>query len=140
RPDGECGPETVHALRRLGRKVVGGQPQLLREAEAFRASGPTLLHKRIVIDPAPGGPDDAGILVPDNRVRLAEADLVCDIAARLEGRLAAAGMRVHLTRGPAPTRTLSDRDRVHLANELRADLLLSLHTDGHRNPAADGVA
>ena len=44
RPDGECGPETVSALRRLGRKVVGGQPQLLREAEAFRASGPMHRH------------------------------------------------------------------------------------------------
>jgi N-acetylmuramoyl-L-alanine amidase len=140
RPDGECGPETVNALRRLGRKVVGGQPQLLREAEAFRASGPTLLGKRIVIDPAHGGPDDPGIVVPDKRLRWVEADLVFDIAARLEGRLAAAGMRVHLTRGPAPARTLSDRDRVHLANELGADLLLSLHTDGHHNPAADGVA
>src|SRR5690348_1715363 len=140
RPDGECGPETVNALRRLGRKVVGGQPQLLREAEAFRASGPTLLGKRIVIDPAHGGVDDPGIVVVDQPLRWVEADLVFDIAARLEGRLAAAGMRVHLTRGPQPARPLSDRDRVNLANELGADLLLSLHTDGHVNPAADGVA
>ncbi len=78
--------------------------------------------------------------MPDEPLRWVEADLVFDIAARLEGRLAAAGMRVHLTRGPAPARPLSDRDRVHLANELGADLLLSLHTDGHHNPAADGVA
>jgi N-acetylmuramoyl-L-alanine amidase len=140
RPDGECGPETVNALRRLGRKVVGGQPQLLREAEAFRASGPTLLGKRIVIDPAHGGAEDPGIVVLDHPLRWVEADLVFDIAARLEGRLAAAGMRVHLTRGPQPARPLSDRDRVNLANELGADLLLSLHTDGHHNPAADGVA
>jgi N-acetylmuramoyl-L-alanine amidase len=99
-----------------------------------------LLGKRIVIDPAHGGIDDPGIVVPDDRLRWIEADLVFDIAARLEGRLAAAGMRVHLTRGPAPAQPLHDRDRVHLANELGADLLLSLHTDGHHNPAADGVA
>jgi N-acetylmuramoyl-L-alanine amidase len=139
RADGECGPLTVGALRRLGRKVVGGRPQLLREAEAFRASGPTLLGKRIVIDPGHGG-SDTGHVVPDGPLRWTESDLVYDIAARLEGRLAAAGMRVNLTRGPAPTKPLSDRDRAQLANDLGADLLISIHLDGHHNPEADGVA
>ncbi|MER7003025.1 N-acetylmuramoyl-L-alanine amidase [Dactylosporangium sp. NPDC000555] len=139
RPDGECGPATVGALRRLGRKVIGGRPQLLREAEAFRESGPTLLGKRIVIDPGHGGPE-AGHVVPDGPLRWVEADLVYDLAARLEGRLAAAGMRVNLTRGPQPVNVLSDRDRVQLANDLGADLLISIHLDGHRSPAADGVA
>ncbi|WP_426508989.1 N-acetylmuramoyl-L-alanine amidase [Dactylosporangium sp. McL0621] len=139
RPDGECGPATVGSLRRLGRKVIGGRPQLLREAEAFRESGPTLLGKRIVIDPGHGGPD-TGHVVPDGPLRWVEADLVYDLAARLEGRLAAAGMRVNLTRGPQPTGVLSDRDRVHLANELGADLLISIHLDGHPTPLADGVA
>ncbi|GAA4243904.1 N-acetylmuramoyl-L-alanine amidase [Dactylosporangium darangshiense] len=139
RPDGECGPATVGALRRLGRKVIGGRPQLLREAEAFRESGPTLLGKRIVIDPGHGGPD-AGNVVPDGPLRWVEADLVYDLAARLEGRLAAAGMRVNLTRGPQPTVALSDRDRVQLANELGADLLISIHIDSHHTPTADGVA
>ena len=139
RPDGECGPQTVGALRRLGRKVIGGRPQLLREAEAFRASGPTLLGKRIVIDPGHGGPD-TGHVVPDGPLRWTEADLVYDLAARLEGRLAAAGMRVNMTRGPQPAGVLSDRDRVQLANELGADLLISIHLDGHGSPVADGVA
>jgi N-acetylmuramoyl-L-alanine amidase len=139
RPDGECGPETVGALRRLGRKVVGGSPQLLREAEAFRASGPMLLGKRIVIDPGHGGPD-SGQIVPDGPLRWLESDLAYDIASRLEGRLAAAGMRVHLTRGPVPKQELRDRDRAQLANDLGADLLISIHLDGHHNPAADGVA
>lgn len=138
-PDGECGPETNRALRRLGRKVVGGRPQLLREAEAFRASGPALVGKRIVIDPGHGGPD-TGHRVPAGPLRWIEADLAYDLAARLEGRLAAAGMRVHLTRGPAPTRALTDLERARLANELGADLFISIHLDGHRNPAADGVA
>src|SRR4029450_1478967 len=62
------------------------------------------------------------------------------LGARLEGRLAAAGMRVHLTRGPAPVAPMSGAERAALANSLRADLLLSLHLDGHDNEAADGVA
>ena len=138
-PDGSCGPHTMTALRRLGRKVVGGRPQWLREAEAFRQSGPNLVGKTIVIDPGHGG-DDPGVVVPDGRLRWTEADLAFDLATRLEGRLAAAGMRVYLTRGPAPVESTPDGVRAQLANTLGGDLLISLHLDGHRNPQADGVA
>jgi N-acetylmuramoyl-L-alanine amidase len=139
-PDGACGPQTMHALRRLGRKVVGGRPQWLRESEAFRHSGPNLVGKVIVIDPGHGSPDDPGSVVSDGTLQWSEADLAYDLATRLEGRLAAAGMRVHLTRGPAPSTPLPDLDRARLANDLGGDLLISLHLDAHRNPAADGVA
>jgi N-acetylmuramoyl-L-alanine amidase len=139
-PDGSCGPATMKALRRLGRKVVGGRPQLLRETAAFHASGPALVGKRIMIDPGHGGPDDLGFIVPDGPLRWTEADLAFDIALRLEGRLAAAGMRVNLTRGPNPAETMTNRDRAKLANDLGADLLISVHLDGCDNPAADGVA
>src|SRR6185295_16341658 len=139
-PDGSCGPQTMKALRRLGRKVVGGRPQWLREAEAFRQSGPNLVGKTIVIDPGHGGGDDLGVVVPDGPLRWNEADLVFDLAARLEGRLAAAGMRVHLTRGPHPAQPMSGAERATLANSLGADLLISLHLDGHDNDAAHGVA
>lgn len=137
--DGASGPMTMVALRRLGRKVVGGNAQVLREAERFRHAGPTLVDKTIVIDPGHGGPD-RGVVVPDGPLRWTEADLAYDIATRLEGRLAAAGMRVHLTRPPHPTAVITDHDRATLANDLAADLFLSVHLDGHTNPAADGVA
>ena len=139
-PDGSCGPQTMKALRRLGRKVVGGRPQWLREAEAFRQSGPNLVGKTIVIDPGHGGAGDHGVVVPDGPLRWTESDLAFDLAARLEGRLGAAGMRVHLTRGPSPAAPISGGARAELANSLGADLLVSLHVDGHANPAAEGVA
>jgi N-acetylmuramoyl-L-alanine amidase len=47
---------------------------------------------------------------------------------------------VHLTRGPAPAAELGDRERTQLANDLNADLFISLHIDGHANPEASGVA
>src|SRR3954466_10452773 len=115
-PDGSCGPATMNALRRLGRKVVGGRPQWLREAEAFRQAGTNLVGKTIVIDPGHGGGDDAGVVVPEGPLRWTEADLVFDLAARLEGRLAAAGMRVHLTRGPHPAQAMTGAERATLAN------------------------
>jgi N-acetylmuramoyl-L-alanine amidase len=138
-PDGACGPQTMTALRRLGRKVVGGHAQALREAERFRHAGPTLVGKTIVIDPGHGGADP-GVVVADGLLRWTEADLAFDIATRLEGRLAAAGMRVFLTRGPRPTAAIDDAARAQLANDLNADLLLSIHLDGNASPAANGVA
>lgn len=137
--DGVCGPQTMAALHRLGRKVVGGRPNLLRETERFHASGPALVDKRIVIDPGHGG-GDPGVTVPDGPLRWTEADIAYDFAARLEGRLAAAGMRVHLTRGPSPSDRLTEQSRASIANELGADLLISIHLDGHANPSAAGVA
>jgi N-acetylmuramoyl-L-alanine amidase len=138
-PDGTCGPHTMGALRRLGRKVVGGRPQWLRESDAIRQSGPTLVGRTVVIDPGHGG-TDPGVVVPDGRLRWTEADLVHDLASRLEGRLAASGVRVQLTRGPTPATCLPDIDRAQLANSLGADVFISLHTDGHTNPLAEGVA
>lgn len=138
-PDGACGPHTMTALRRLGRKVIGGAPLALREAAKLRQSGRALVDKTIVIDPGHGGPDP-GVVVPDGPLRWAEAELAFDLATRLEGRLAVAGMRVHLTRGPVRDTELSTEERIALANDLNADLFISLHLDGHRNPAASGVA
>ncbi len=138
-PDGACGPHTMHALRRLGRKVIGGAPLALRETAKLHGSGRALIDKTIVIDPGHGGPD-LGVVVPDGVLRWTEADLTFDLASRLEGRLGAAGMRVHLTRGPVPEAELGDRERAQLANALGGDLFISIHIDGHSNPAASGVA
>ncbi len=137
--DGVCGPQTVAALNRLGRKVVGGRPTLLRETVRIDASGPELVGKRVVVDPGHGG-DDPGILVVDRAGRWTEADIAYDLAERLEQRLTDAGVRVSLTRGPAPTGPLSEATRASLTNELGADLVISLHVDGHVNPEASGVA
>ncbi len=135
--DGAFGPATMGALRRLSRKVTGGRPQLLRESAILHHSGPALVGKRIVIDPGHGG-DDAGIVVPDGELRWSEADLMYDLASRLEGRLAAAGVQVHLTR--SRDTWFPDRERARFANDLGADLMISLHADGHHNPLAQGVA
>lgn len=136
-PDGACGPATMHALRRLGRKVVGGKPLLLRESELLRRAGPALVGKRVVIDPGHGG-GDAGVVVQDGQLVWTEADLAFDLALRLEGRLAAGGVQVHLTRGRE--NGYPDAQRARFANQLGADLFLSLHHDGHGNPHAQGVA
>jgi N-acetylmuramoyl-L-alanine amidase len=131
--DGTCGPATLRALRQLGRKVVGGRPQLLRQSASFVESGPHLIGRRIVVDPGHGGPEH-GFTAGETT----EADLVFDLASRIEGRLAAAGATVYLTRGrhqnPAPA------ERTTFANQARADLFLSLHLDSYDSAHARGVA
>jgi len=131
--DGTCGPATLRALRQLGRKVTGGRPQLLRQSASLVDSGPHLLSRRIVVDPGHGG-EETGFTAGETT----EADLVFDLASRIEGRLAAAGATVYLTRGrdqnPSPA------ERTAFANDARADLFISLHVDAHSSEHARGVA
>jgi len=131
--DGTCGPATLRALRQLGRKVTGGRPQLLRQSASFVESGPHLIGRRIVVDPGHGG-TDTGFAAGETT----EADLVLDLASRIEGRLAAAGATVYLTRGR--DQDPSAAERTAFANEARADLFLSLHTDAHSSEHARGVS
>jgi N-acetylmuramoyl-L-alanine amidase len=131
--DGTCGPATLRALRQLGRKVTGGRPQLLRQSASLVESGPHLIGRRIVVDAGHGG-EDTGVTEGETT----EADLVFDLASRIEGQLAAAGATVYLTRGrdqsPGPA------ERTAFANDARADLFISLHLDAHSSEHARGVA
>lgn len=132
-PDAICGPQTMRALRQLGRRVVGGRPQLLRDLATVADAGPNLLGKRIVLDAGHGG-TDPGVEVDGS----CEAEIVWDLVTRLEGRLTAVGVNTWLTRGPRNGAT--DEQRASLANEVSADLVLSLHVDGFTSPLANGLA
>ena len=132
--DGTAGVETFKALDRLGRSVVGGQPERLRQHVLLDALRTGISDKVIVIDPAQGidNPGNAnGLLV--------EAELVADLAVRIEGRLSALGTTVILTR-PAQGVSLTDIERAALANNTEADLFVSLHIDSCTNSNANGVA
>jgi N-acetylmuramoyl-L-alanine amidase len=131
--DGTCGPATLRALRQLGRKVTGGRPQLLRQSASFVESGPHLIGRVIVVDPGHGG-DDTGFTAGETT----EADLVLDLAQRIEGRLTAAGATVYLTRGRHQNPTAAER--TAFANDTRADLFISLHMEAHSSEHARGVA
>jgi N-acetylmuramoyl-L-alanine amidase len=131
--DGMCGAETVRALRQLSPRARGGRPVLLREQEQVRQAGPRLRGKRMVIDPGHGA-QDTGVLVDGIR----EADLMWDLARRLEGRMVATGMEAMLSRGPDQCPTESER--ANFANEAGGDVFLSLHCDKNPSPQASGVS
>jgi N-acetylmuramoyl-L-alanine amidase len=121
--DGRCGPATIIALLRLTKIVSGGAPAALRESANQKNRGPALANKVIVLDPSS---------------EEHEREIVYDIAQRIEGRLLALGASVFLTRGTQ--NNPSEAERISFTNQSSADLLISLHVDSYRNPAARGVA
>lgn len=133
--DGTCGPSTFKALARLAPIVTGGRPDTLRASEALRRAGKRLSGKIVVIDPGHGGPDRG-----HQAHGLEEAALVEDLASRVEGRLAATGVQALLTRGRAMDTELDEIARADFANDTGANLVISLHIDGHPNPEASGVS
>jgi N-acetylmuramoyl-L-alanine amidase len=133
--DGTCGPATFKALVRLTPRVAGSTQNTLRATEALRQAGPQLAGKGVVIDPGHGGPD-RGVTAHG----LVEAEIVADVAARVEGRLAATGVRVWLTRGRSLDHEVDERSRAVFANATHADLVLSLHCEGIASPHGNGAA
>jgi N-acetylmuramoyl-L-alanine amidase len=121
----------------LSSRVTGGSPHAIREEELVRRSGPKLSGKRIIIDPGRGGADH-GLITQGPAGPISEADVLWDLASRLEGRMTAIGMETFLSR---PTnRSPSDTERAATANNVGADLMISLRCETHANPAANGVA
>ncbi len=135
-PDGTCGPDTLRALSHLSRTVSGGDLAALHEQDRVASTGSRLVGKVVVIDPGHGG-DDPGATGPG----LEESVVVLDLARRLEGRLTTSGVTAVLTRdaGQNPT----DGERAALAQQVGADVFLSLHCDSGATPPstlAEGVA
>jgi N-acetylmuramoyl-L-alanine amidase len=131
--DGICGPATVISLMRLLRTVSGGAPTLLRDQAIREKRGPVLADRIIVLDPSWGG-KDVGRAVNG----LTEAEIVFDVAQRIEGRLIALGVNVFLTRNE--TRSPLEPERIDFANSVAADLVISMHVDSYKNENAQGVA
>jgi N-acetylmuramoyl-L-alanine amidase len=133
RPDGICGPATLHALGALSRSVGGGDPWALRTESDVAVAGKSLAGKVVVLDPSHGG-DGMGV----HGHGLVEADITYDVARRVEGRLGASGVTAVLTRGREAVPDLAAR--VALTETVRADLVLGFHCEAHENPEASGFA
>jgi N-acetylmuramoyl-L-alanine amidase len=120
--DGHCGPGTVLSLVRLMGTVKGGAPLELRAQALREKRGPALADKVIVLDPQ----------------SLVAAELTLDLAEKIEGRLIALGVSVFLTRSGALVPT--QEERISIANNYDADLVISLNIDHYKNESAHGVS
>ncbi|NLP40538.1 MAG: N-acetylmuramoyl-L-alanine amidase [Corynebacterium pollutisoli] len=135
--DGVCGPDTLAALKLLGRRITGGSPHAIREREQVRNAGPMLAGKRVVIDPALGGANK-GQSVAGMHGQISEEEILWDLASRIKGRMISAGMETILSRP-----RMDDPDhtsRAEIANAFGADLVISLQCDNYPNEKAHGVA
>lgn len=93
----------------------------------------------IVIDPGHGGDRKIGGSSPNNATGpdgLLEKDLTLDLARRLRAILSPAA-NVALTRDGDVNLSLADRARA--ARDRRADLFLSIHLNGFKDPQTDGT-
>lgn len=135
--DGVCGPDTIRALKLLGRRITGGSPLAIREREQVRNAGPKLAGKRVVIDPALGG-TNKGRSVRGLHGEITEEEIIWDLASRIEGRMIAAGMETIKSRPRMddPSTTA----RAEIANAFGADLVISVQADKYPNEKAHGVA
>lgn len=132
--DGICGPDFFNAINRLNRTVAGGNQEHLRELASWDVTTkPRGLETAVIfIDPS----DDMRLLAGTNTT---EAAVCWDIANRIEGRLLAAGTQVVLTHG-LNNRAADERARAALANDHRADMVISLRCDSYQDQRAQGVA
>lgn len=111
-----------------------GSPSQMPESNVLPISQQLGLKvKRIVLDPGHGG-KDPGAVGPRG---LKEKDVVLSLAKRIKPRLEAKGYEVLMTRD---TDVFVDlRDRARFANNNRADLFVSIHTNASRDRRVRGI-
>lgn len=133
--DGMAGPATTHALYRLARQHQQDPAYVVRERQQLRHRlRNSLAGARIMLDPA-RGEADPGPTAPDGTP---EHEITWAIVGLTEGRLAALGASVVLSRGPWTTPTPSQR-AAH-ANAEDVEVILSVRGNHHPTPAAHGIA
>lgn len=99
------------------------------------------LNKLIVVDPGHGGWSMGAIpTAPDGTkpTQYRESVLNLQISEKVRDRLQALGADVRLTRDGDTYASLEDREK--LANDINADMFLSIHHDSAGNPMSSGTS
>lgn len=91
-------------------------------------------NRLVVIDPGHGG-HDPGALSP--RLRVKEKDVVLETSLKLKKLLEQEGFKVYMTRDDDTYIGLYDRTTI--ANELGADIFVSVHANAHSKSSIEGV-
>lgn len=140
--DGIVGPHTTAAL--AGLRIDRPETAAALREELRRSEHEGIHQALVAIDPGHGGDDrgqeeDGGLVTKQEWGGIgigSEADLCWDLATRLADRLARQGARVRFTRLEAENPDSSAR--AGRANEISADVFISLHLNAHTEPTAEG--
>lgn len=128
--DGILGPAT---LKRLSEMSVSFGSSSVVDYPSRRMEAHVLDGTVVALDAGHGG-RDPGAVGPDG---LRECDVVRDIARRVERALDAVGARV--VRAYDDDRKTELAERAARANRARADVFVSVHLNGSRDPRASGT-
>jgi len=149
-PRAPLAPEPTAPLARLARVAPVAPPEAAPQSQLLVLSGKPLAPaanfggkfsvarqlglgvSRIVIDPGHGGHDPGA-----TAFAVSEAELVLDVALRLEALLRQQGTEVVLTR--RTNDYLSLEERTSIANRESADLFLSIHANASAVTTARGI-
>ena len=122
--DGTCALDTLRAFERLSRSIIGGDSGALREHASLASLRTGIADKVIVIDPGES----------------VHPELTYAICVRIEGRLAALGTQVLLTRPEIPAERKTQSTLAEFANDMDADLVISLHLNQVESPKPNGIS
>lgn len=129
---------TPSVISEAGAEEPQRQPPVIKPAPQpviSATAGPVIKAKRtmrIVVDPGHGGKDPGATRRGSSR----EKDLNLAVAKHLYNYLKKQGFDVKLTRGDDTFVTLAGRSKM--ANEYKADLFVSVHTNAAKRSAANG--
>lgn len=96
-----------------------------------------MADKLIVIDPGHGGDDPGALGKVNGKVVLNEKDVNLKVSLRLRELLEAAGAKVDMTRYTDTTIAL--RSRPETANNMNAELFVSIHNNSNTSSAPNGT-
>jgi N-acetylmuramoyl-L-alanine amidase len=131
-PDGIVGPGSIDALERIRPAAEGPSRAVVREAESIRNLHRSLEYARVAIDPGHSPADPGGV----GARGLVEAQVTMMLAQDLAEELTARGAVPLLLRHEGEETTPSERARM--ANQMAADLCVSLHLNAG-DPSAEGA-
>lgn len=123
--DGVCGTLTARALGNLLPKVTGGSASALVSQAHRHNTGPELAGRYIVLDPARATPPAA-------------SEFLTYVTDQVRYHLELLGANAILAQGRSEQ--LSANERSTRANEVGAEIYLSLDVASHPSPHAEGVA
>lgn len=109
--------------------ILGGYGSVSQNV--IKQSGGPLAGFKVVVDAGHGGTDPGA-----SGFGLQEKEVVLDVAKRVQGKLAAAGASVLMTREDDVYPSLTDR--INFANNAKADSFISVHANAAGSSSASG--
>lgn len=135
--DGIVGFTTLQAFQHL-RNVLEANTYVnfpLREEEEETSVVSVFQNRKVVIDLGHGYPPDSGAIGPTG---LRESEVCEELGLRFGNLLELLGTNVFYTRNRGEFMKISDR--IEFANEINADLFVSIHLNSSSNEKAEGTS